>query len=357
MRSGHTFDSGAHRGGACALRPARWACVRLWHAGPARRPRRNRPRPAKCSPTHLRSSCCSRPTAHGSTCSARKATKCACSMRQTYASIKNIPVGHVPRGFSLSPDGSAPLCHQHLGRHALGDRHARARSGRHVAGRRRALQRGRGSRRQAPVCRQSHLQRRRRARCADRRGREAAGGGARRQLHHCQPRWQPGSTPRMSIPIPRSSRRRAAIAFLPSRRSRSSTRRARWLSIAFRCIASRILSTPHFPPTGASASRPNLHPKNLVPLAHLEHGGAFADTLTLFGADVGKPVELPLDELERYAVRPFGVAISPDKSRIYVTCDGSEIVTVIDVPRAARVSFARTPARFRPGSFGERATM
>ncbi len=76
-----------------------------------------------------------------------------------------------------------------------------------------------------------------------------------------------------------------------------------------------------------------LHPKNLVPLAHLEHGGAFADTLTLFGADVGKPVEIPLDELERYAARPFGVAISPDKSSLYVSSGGSEIVTVISVPR------------------------
>ncbi len=37
-----------------------------------------------------------------------------------------------------------------------------------------------------------------------------------------------------------------------------------------------------------------LHPKNIVPLAHLEHGGAFVDTITLFGADVGKPVEIPL---------------------------------------------------------------
>jgi YVTN family beta-propeller protein len=78
----------------------------------------------------------------------------------------------------------------------------------------------------------------------------------------------------------------------------------------------------------------SLHPKNLIPLAHLEHGGAFADTLTLFGADVGeKPVEVPLDELERYAVRPFGVVVAPDKSRIFVTNEGSEIVTVIDVPR------------------------
>jgi YVTN family beta-propeller protein len=76
-----------------------------------------------------------------------------------------------------------------------------------------------------------------------------------------------------------------------------------------------------------------MHPKNLIPLAHLDHAGAFADTLTLFGADVGKPVEIPLDELERYAVRPFGVAITPDKSRIYVTCEGSEIVTVIDAAR------------------------
>ena len=49
-----------------------------------------------------------------------------------------------------------------------------------------------------------------------------------------------------------------------------------------------------------------------------------------------QPVEVPLDELERYASRPFGVAITPDKSRMYVTSDGSEIVTVIDVPRLLR---------------------
>jgi YVTN family beta-propeller protein len=78
------------------------------------------------------------------------------------------------------------------------------------------------------------------------------------------------------------------------------------------------------------------HPKNLVPLAHLEHGGAFAYTLTLFGSDVGNPVEVPLDELELYAAQPFGVAIAPDKSRIYVSCGGSEMVTVVDVPRLLR---------------------
>ena len=93
------------------------------------------------------------------------------------------------------------------------------------------------------------------------------------------------------------------------------------------------------------------HPKNLVPLAHLEHGGAFADTLMLFGADVGQPVEVPLDELERYAAQPFGVAIAPDKSRIYVTCGGSEAVIAIDVPRLLRFLHARP--RPASGSFAQ----
>jgi YVTN family beta-propeller protein len=91
------------------------------------------------------------------------------------------------------------------------------------------------------------------------------------------------------------------------------------------------------------------HPKNLIPLAHLEHGGAFAYTLTLFGADIGKPVEVPLDELERYASQPFGVAIAPDKSRIYVSIGGSECVLAIDVPKLLR--FLRARPRPESGSF------
>ena len=73
-----------------------------------------------------------------------------------------------------------------------------------------------------------------------------------------------------------------------------------------------------------------LHPKNLVPLAHVEHGWVFGNTLTVFGADVGRSVEVPLDEIDRYYAMPFGVAIAPDKSRIYVTHGGSDVVTVID---------------------------
>ncbi len=114
--------------------------------------------------------------------------------------------------------------------------------------------------------------------------------------------------------------------------------------VADRMPLDRIAHSFHtaFSVDGRLGVTAHLHPKNLVPLAHMEHGGAFADTITLFGADVGKTVELPLDELERYAVRPFAVAISPDKSHLYITCEGSEIVTVIDVARALR--FVHTQA-------------
>jgi YVTN family beta-propeller protein len=76
-----------------------------------------------------------------------------------------------------------------------------------------------------------------------------------------------------------------------------------------------------------------LRPKNLIPLAHVEHGWAFGDMLTLFGTDIGAPVQIPIDELDRYYALPWDVAITPDKSKLFVTTAGSESVTVIDLPK------------------------
>ncbi len=88
-----------------------------------------------------------------------------------------------------------------------------------------------------------------------------------------------------------------------------------------------------------------LRPKNLIPLAHVEHGWVFGDSLTLFGPDVGEPVQIPLDELDRYYALPWGVAIAPDKSKIFLTTAGAESVTVIDVSRLLKtVRTRRDPA-------------
>ncbi len=83
-----------------------------------------------------------------------------------------------------------------------------------------------------------------------------------------------------------------------------------------------------------------LRPKNLIPLAHVEHGWAFGDSLTLFGADIGGTLQVPIDELDRYYALPWGVAITPDKLKLFVTTAGSQSVTVIDVQKL--LTFART---------------
>jgi len=89
-----------------------------------------------------------------------------------------------------------------------------------------------------------------------------------------------------------------------------------------------------------------LRPKNLIPLAHVEHGWVFGDLLTLFGDDVGGgTVQVPIDELDRYYALPWGVAITPDKSKMFVTTAGSENVTVIDVRNL--LSYIRNSARAR----------
>ena len=79
-----------------------------------------------------------------------------------------------------------------------------------------------------------------------------------------------------------------------------------------------------------------LRPKNLIPLAHVEHGYVFGDSLTLFGPDVGAPVQVPIDELDRYYALPWGIVIAPDKSKIFLTTATSGSVTVIDIPRLLR---------------------
>jgi len=84
-----------------------------------------------------------------------------------------------------------------------------------------------------------------------------------------------------------------------------------------------------------------MRPKNLVPLAHVEHGWAFGHSLTVFGADAGGTIEVPLDELEHYYSLQYGVAIAPDKSRIFVTASGSDVVTVIDTKRLLTFAHSR----------------
>ena len=98
-----------------------------------------------------------------------------------------------------------------------------------------------------------------------------------------------------------------------------------------------------------------MRPKNLIPLAHVEHGWVFGNSIAVFGEDIGELVHVPIDELDRYYTLPFGVVIAPDKSAAYVSTTGSDSVTVIDITRllaflraASPRARARWPTTCRP---------
>ena len=87
-----------------------------------------------------------------------------------------------------------------------------------------------------------------------------------------------------------------------------------------------------------------MRPKNLIPLAHVSHGFAFANSLAVFGSDVGgKVLQMPLDELDKHFSLPFSIAISSDKSRAYVTASGGDELAILDLRRL--VEAARSPNR------------
>ncbi len=88
-----------------------------------------------------------------------------------------------------------------------------------------------------------------------------------------------------------------------------------------------------------------MRPKNLVPLAHVEHGWAFGNSLAVFGDDIGGVVQMPLDEIESYPSLPFGVAIAPDKSRAYVSASGSNEVLIVDLAKLAAAARQPNSAR------------
>jgi YVTN family beta-propeller protein len=88
-----------------------------------------------------------------------------------------------------------------------------------------------------------------------------------------------------------------------------------------------------------------MRPRNLVPLAHVEHGWAFGNSLAVFGDDIGGVLQMPLDEIESYPSLPFGVAIAPDKSRAYVSASGSNEIVIVNLAKLAAAAHSPKAAR------------
>ena len=87
-----------------------------------------------------------------------------------------------------------------------------------------------------------------------------------------------------------------------------------------------------------------MRPKNLIPLAHVEHGWALTNSLAVFGDDIGGVVQLPLDGIEDYFSLPYGVAIAPDGSKAYVSAAGTDEIAVLDVKRLVAAATGKDAA-------------
>lgn len=88
-----------------------------------------------------------------------------------------------------------------------------------------------------------------------------------------------------------------------------------------------------------------LRPKNLIPLAHVEHGWVFGNSLAVFGEGMAGVVQMPLDQMDTFPSQPFGVVISPDQTRAYVSASGSNEVLILDL--AKLVAAANSPQAAR----------
>ena len=261
-------------------------------------------------------------------------------MPRTYHELKSIRCRPQSRAASLSRRRQPPLRRQLLGRHDLRHRHASAGSDRHVA-RRQPSPPASSRIATANTC-SSPIASRTTSPCSTRRPELKRSGwrpGAAQATSRPHP-TAPGFTSRTSIPTP-SARHRTAPRIgnhgdrYGARDGHRSHRRSRHRA---------RLSTSPSPPMAGSEWRPACIPRTWCPW-RISSTAGHSPTRSLCSAPTSdKPVEIPLDELERYAVRPFGSRSRPT-SRGSTSPAAARRWSRSSMFRACSASFTRIPAR------------
>jgi YVTN family beta-propeller protein len=87
-----------------------------------------------------------------------------------------------------------------------------------------------------------------------------------------------------------------------------------------------------FTPSGDLAIIPLIRPKNNVPTLQIEKGWMMTNGIGIIEPfDKGRIVQLLLDEPNAYYADPFGIAITPDGKRAFVSHSGVNCISVIDM--------------------------
>jgi YVTN family beta-propeller protein len=131
-----------------------------------------------------------------------------------------------------------------------------------------------------------------------------------------------------------SSRRSVPVEYLTSPMTEMTVTDTRYQRVSERKMWKNayIMENVKVTPTGDLVLATLIRPKNLIPAVQIERGWMMTHGIGIIERENGgRMVQLLLDEPNAYYSDPFGLAISPDGKRAYISHAGVDKVTAIDL--------------------------
>jgi len=98
-----------------------------------------------------------------------------------------------------------------------------------------------------------------------------------------------------------------------------------------------IMETVDVTPSGDLVLATLIRPKNLIPTVQIERGWMMTQGLGIIERESGRMVQLLLDEPNAFYADPFGLVITPDGKKAFVSHGGVDKVTAIDLDELRKV--------------------
>lgn len=87
-----------------------------------------------------------------------------------------------------------------------------------------------------------------------------------------------------------------------------------------------------------------IRPKNLLPILQVAHGWTLDNALAWIDLRSGRVVPFLLDDVDGGYADPYGVVVTPDGRRAFVSHSGADVVTALDVPALIEGLESSSPA-------------
>lgn len=98
-----------------------------------------------------------------------------------------------------------------------------------------------------------------------------------------------------------------------------------------------IMETVKVTPSGDLVIATLIRPKNLIPTVQIERGWMMTEGLGIIERESGRTVQILLDEPNAFYADPFGLVITPDGKKAFVSHGGVDRVTAVDLDELRKV--------------------